>query len=281
MSTEATTFADTIIPKSDQLNADDLLLGPITVTITKVEKVSGEQPMVLSITSETREYEPYKPCLSMRRVILSFWGDIPRSWVGRALTVFRNPDTTWAGARVGGIEISHMSDIEKPMSIMLTKSRGKKRKFTVQPLDKQKTAAAERLDIVSDPKKEFRSAPLKPKPSTKPYPDEKFRAALPKIRDQIESGKMTQEQVIAHCAKTGTLTPEQVKDIVAIEMPAPVGSDTKAAAQKIIAEIGARVCHSYMDYYEFTLDDVAEVIVSDPEEFKRKIESFEQLYRVD
>src|SRR3990167_5307316 len=39
-------MASTIIPKSDQLNSDDLITGPITITITGVDIRSGqEQPI--------------------------------------------------------------------------------------------------------------------------------------------------------------------------------------------------------------------------------------------
>ena len=55
-------ITDTIKPKSDQLNADDLISGPITVKIVKVSKVSGDQPIVIEIEGD---YQPFKPCKSM------------------------------------------------------------------------------------------------------------------------------------------------------------------------------------------------------------------------
>lgn len=36
---------DTIQPKSDQLNADDLIAGPINITITSVRRGNAEQPV--------------------------------------------------------------------------------------------------------------------------------------------------------------------------------------------------------------------------------------------
>ena len=41
---------DTIVPKSDQLNADDLLTGPIVVTVQKVSRGdTKEQPVIIHI----------------------------------------------------------------------------------------------------------------------------------------------------------------------------------------------------------------------------------------
>jgi len=41
------------------------------------------------------------------------------------------------------------------------------------------------------------------------YPADKFESAFDAMREQIQTGKMTAEQVITHCERTGTLTEEQ------------------------------------------------------------------------
>lgn len=66
-------LADTIIPKSDQLNADDLITGSLTVKVTAV-KGSSEPQQPVSIHYEGDNGKPYKPCKSMRRVLVSAWG---------------------------------------------------------------------------------------------------------------------------------------------------------------------------------------------------------------
>lgn len=79
-------MASTIIAKSDQLNADDLLGRPRTITITRVAvKEGGEQPV--SIHYEGDEGKPWKPCKSMCRVLVNVWGVDPQKYVGRALTL--------------------------------------------------------------------------------------------------------------------------------------------------------------------------------------------------
>ena len=56
----------TIEPKSDQINADDLIGGPRTVTITDITKGTPEQPVNV-VTAEYGPGRPYKPSKSMRR----------------------------------------------------------------------------------------------------------------------------------------------------------------------------------------------------------------------
>ena len=125
-----------IVPKSDQLNADDLITGPITVTITAVRRGDKDQPIIIDLDG----LRPYKPCKSMRRVLIAAWGDDPKRWVGQMMTLFCDPDVLWAGVKVGGIRISHLSGMESPRTFMLTKSRGKRSEVTVGLIVRPKPA---------------------------------------------------------------------------------------------------------------------------------------------
>jgi len=121
-----------IVPKSDQLNADDLMAGSVTVTIADVKQGSAEQPVdVVLVEYPGRAYRPSK---SMRRVMVNAWGPDTTVYKGRGLTLYRNPDITFGREKVGGIEISHLSHIDEPKTVALTKTRGKREGFTVQPL---------------------------------------------------------------------------------------------------------------------------------------------------
>ena len=125
-------LSDSIAPRSDQWNADDLIAGPVTVTIADAKPGAAEQPVdILLVETPKRAYRPSK---SMRRVIVAAWGKQSTVYAGRRLTLYRNPDITFGGEKVGGIEISHMSHIDKPLTLALTRSRGKRTPFTVQPL---------------------------------------------------------------------------------------------------------------------------------------------------
>ncbi len=130
---DITSLRDTIIPKSDQLNAEQLLAGPITITVTDVRRTNDDQP--IAIDYEGDNGRPYKPCKSMRKVLIFAWGEDGTRWVGRKMTLFNDPAVKWGGVAVGGVRISHMSDIERDIKLALTATKGKKEPFTIKRLD--------------------------------------------------------------------------------------------------------------------------------------------------
>ena len=121
-----------IAPRSDQINADDLLTGPVTVTISEVTEGAAEQPFDFHLI----EYpgRAYRPSKSMRRVIVKAWGGKTEAYHGKRLTIFNNPEIMFGRDKTGGIEISHLSDIPKAFTMPLTKTRGRKNNFTVNVL---------------------------------------------------------------------------------------------------------------------------------------------------
>jgi hypothetical protein len=122
-----------IVPKSDQINADNLLAGPMTIRIRAVTIRPGtEQPV--SVFFDGDDDKPYKPCKSMARVMVQCWGDDANAYVGRSMTLYCDPKVTWGGIAVGGIRISHMSDIDRPITMALTATKAQRRPFTVNPL---------------------------------------------------------------------------------------------------------------------------------------------------
>lgn len=123
----------TIEPKSDQLNADDLIGGQSkTIKITKVSILAGDQPVALNYEGDNGK--PYKPGKSMRRVLVNVWGGDGNKYIGRSLTLYRDEKVTFGGTAVGGIRISHMSDITEPVTMALTTTRAQRKPFTVKPL---------------------------------------------------------------------------------------------------------------------------------------------------
>ncbi len=124
-------MAASIKAKADQLNADDLISGPITVSVTGVKKGSAEQPVIIAISGG---HQPFKPCKTMRRMIVAAWGADAGVYAGRSMTLYRNPKVRFGGEEVGGIEISHLSHIKEPVELSLSVSRGKKKKYIVNPL---------------------------------------------------------------------------------------------------------------------------------------------------
>lgn len=134
-------MTESIQARSDQLNADDLLGGPRTFTIAEVNIVGGDQPVHIHL-AEFPKGRPWKPSKSERRVLVAAWGKDAAQYVGKRVTLFRNPDVKFGGEAVGGIQISHLSDIAKPMKLALTASKGKKAKRVIDPLPADAPTAA-------------------------------------------------------------------------------------------------------------------------------------------
>lgn len=125
-------MTSSIQPDSTQINADDLVGASMTITVSSVTQGTREQP----VNIHTVEYpdRAYRPSKTMRKLIVAGWGRNPSDYAGRRITLYRNPDITFGREKVGGIEISHMSHIEKTMVETLRVARGKVRRFTVEVL---------------------------------------------------------------------------------------------------------------------------------------------------
>src|SRR5688572_4286043 len=123
----------TIVPKSDQLNADDLIGQSLTIKVSDVRFKNGDDQPV-SIHFEGDNGKPYKPCKSMRRVLVHAWGADAKNYVGRSMCLCRDPKVQWGGQAVGGIRITHLSDIDEPLTMALTATRGSRKPYTVNVL---------------------------------------------------------------------------------------------------------------------------------------------------
>lgn len=125
-------ISTTTQPKSDQQNFDDYQAGAKTVTISEVRAGSAEQPVEIHLAEFPGR--PFKPSKSMRRVLVACWGAEASTYTGRRMTLYGDPTVKFGGATVGGIRISHLSHIDKPVSVNLTVTRGKRSPTVIQPL---------------------------------------------------------------------------------------------------------------------------------------------------
>lgn len=133
-------MSSVIQPKVDQLTADHLLGGPRTIRITEVMiRPGAEQPV--TIAYEGDDGLPWRPCKSMSRVLVKAWGPDASAYVGRAVTLYRDDKVKWGGLEVGGIRISHLSDIPRDLVLALTEKKGSKKPFIVKPMIAEKPAA--------------------------------------------------------------------------------------------------------------------------------------------
>lgn len=149
-----TDLTSTIEAKSGQVNADDLMAGPKTIEITKVSAntASAEQPIAINYKGDGGKI--YYPCKTVRRLLCAVWGANGAEYVGRSITLYRDPTVKWGGLEVGGIRISHMSHIDKPVTIALTATRGNKKPVTVRPIETQRQDTKP-ADAPTDPYAEY------------------------------------------------------------------------------------------------------------------------------
>lgn len=122
----------TLVSKSDQLDNIDLLGGPRVFTVTRVAINEGaEQPLSVWFGEYDR---PWKPGVTMRRLLSELWGTESDSWIGRKVRLYRDETVTMGRDKPGGTRISHASHLDKRVEVTLPTSRGKFGKFTVDPL---------------------------------------------------------------------------------------------------------------------------------------------------
>lgn len=181
----------TIVPKSDQLNADDLINSEMTIIITQVRVVGGDQPVIVNYENDNGR--PYKPNKTMRKVMVALWGEDETQYSGRALTLFTEPSVKWAGKEVGGLEIKAMSHIEKNATLNLTATRGKKRSIKVSKIGM-------------------------PQQQPQFYDDTQFNNDLNAMTIAIENGEMTAQAIIDQLNGIAPLTEQQTNHLLSIKV---------------------------------------------------------------
>ena len=143
-------------PRSEQLNADDLVAtGPITVTVAGIRRGSKEQPIQIDLVERDR---PFRPCKTVRRILIALWTNDAAAWVGQRLTIYTDPEVVYAGVKVGGLRVSHATGINKPKTLMLTKTRGKKAEVTIKPLQPTTTVTPEDQEFIATARQELAGA---------------------------------------------------------------------------------------------------------------------------
>ncbi len=139
-----TDLSKTILAKSDQLNADDLA-APMTITVTEVRAAdSADQPITIRYDGD--QGKPFKPCKTVRRVLVRAWGPQGQEYVGRSMTLYNDPTVKWGGQPVGGIRISHLSHIDQDLTIPLTVTRGQKKPVTIKRLQVQQQQQQQQMN---------------------------------------------------------------------------------------------------------------------------------------
>lgn len=148
-----------IEPKSDQLNSDDLVLGPRTIKITKVIiKESGEQRVWVYFDGD--HGKPWKPAKTMTRLLGALWKtDRSSDFVGKSVRLYRDDAVTWGALAVGGIRVSHVSHITEKTIVMVRQKKGVSLPVTIYPLKEEDEAPRQETKPADTPtgisKREF------------------------------------------------------------------------------------------------------------------------------
>jgi len=121
-------------PKSDQLNADDLILANKIIRINKVLVNLQLESHKIWIHFDGDQGKPWKPSKSMARVLGEILGGDFDAWIGQHIELFRNKEITFGKEKCGGIQIAAMSALNNPVTVMVTTKRSVKSKITIQPL---------------------------------------------------------------------------------------------------------------------------------------------------
>lgn len=126
---DALDVSQTLLAKSDQVNAIDLV-EPVTVTVMDVKAGPSDQPVHI-ITDKYGKERPFKPSKTVRRDLAKAWGTDAKVWIGRQMTLYNEETVLWAGKPVGGIRVSALSHIPKPIQTAHTITRGKYLEVTI------------------------------------------------------------------------------------------------------------------------------------------------------
>ena len=177
-------ISETILAKSDQLNADDLIGAPRRIKIIGTEQGNAENPVIVHYEGETGR--PFKPCKTVRRILAAAWGVDSTAWEGQEAVLYCDPSVVYAGKEVGGIRIQALTGINKRMVISLAKTRGKKIEHVIDILQPAQL---------------------------KQWPDDAFNKTLSGWQPKIIDGSLSPEQAINKFLSKGALSDEQKEQI--------------------------------------------------------------------
>lgn len=150
-------FAAAMAPKSDQINASDLIGGDMTITITGVKVTPGtEQPVSITFQGNSKVW---RPCKTTGRCLMAAWGADTAQYVGRSVQLYLDPKVKWGGLEVGGIRIRALSHMDDDLRIVLTESKQVRKPVTIKRLVTQ----AETAPIIEPTKYDAASAIIRAK----------------------------------------------------------------------------------------------------------------------
>lgn len=174
-------IGDTLAPKSEQMDAIDLLSGPRIFTVARVAGGDDEQPINIHLAEFPR---PWRPGVTMRRLLFKLWGGKGQEYVGRQVELYNDESVRFGPDQTGGIRIRSLSHIgTKPVTVTLPASKGKYGKWTVQPLTER---SVKEPDVLGNLWRKISAAGI-PKDQAKEFMEGAIGHELTKAADVTEA----------------------------------------------------------------------------------------------
>ena len=125
----------TVKTKSDQLNVDDLISGDLMIQVEGVN-VTNDPQQPVQVFYYGCEGKPFKPCLTVRKILVALWGKDASLWAGRWMNLYVDPTVSFGKQKnTGGIRVNAMSHIKTAATLTLSVRRGAKQEFRIQPIN--------------------------------------------------------------------------------------------------------------------------------------------------
>ena len=121
-----------MIRKTDQWNNEDFAAGSRVFTISHVTEGKEQTPYDIHFTDG--DDKCWRPSNGMLEVLFRIWGDEAKAWAGHQVELYQDAAVKVGAMVTGGIRIRAISHIDKPMSPVITVSRGTRKPYTVKPL---------------------------------------------------------------------------------------------------------------------------------------------------
>lgn len=125
-------LSESFAPNSEQLTYAEIGDRVVTVTVAKVTP-RGDKPKDPAIHLAEFPGKPLLPGVNVGSVLRKAWGLDGKAWVGRKMTLFGDPDVYFGKEKTGGVRVSHVSDIDRPVSVP-RRGKGARGTITVEPL---------------------------------------------------------------------------------------------------------------------------------------------------
>lgn len=118
---------------SDRIIGDDLIAGPQTYTITGAKGIVEDKKKRLRLDLDGSA-KPFIPCKGMARLMGHLWGPDASKWIGKTVTLYRDPDVRFGADMTGGVRICAASNIDAQQSVPIRISQKSVKTYKVDPI---------------------------------------------------------------------------------------------------------------------------------------------------